>query len=73
LATGTVSGPSDAARACLLERTRRGADPVRLHNGDTRVFLEDGDLLTITGWCARPGAVTIGWGECGGRVTGGNT
>ncbi len=68
LATGTVSGPSDDARGCLLEITRRGAEPVVLPSGETRTFLEDGDEVTIRGWCEREGARRIGFGECRGTV-----
>src|SRR5437762_12732794 len=42
LASGTVSGPSRDALGCLLEITRRGAEPITLPTGETRGFLEDG-------------------------------
>ncbi len=68
LGTGTISGPDDASRACLLEITRRGADPVMLPGGETRTFLQDGDEVIMRGWCERDGAVRIGFGECRGTV-----
>jgi fumarylacetoacetase len=68
LGSGTVSGPSDDARACLLELTRRGADPVSLSGGETRTFLLDGDEVIVRGWCERAGAARIGFGECRGIV-----
>jgi len=70
LATGTVSGPEGEARGCLLELTRRGADPVTLPTGEARRFLEDGDEVTLRGYCARQGLPRIGFGECRGRVVG---
>src|SRR5215510_8090957 len=69
LASGTVSGPSKESRGCLLERTWRGTEPVMLPNGETRAFLQDGDEVTMRGFCERPGARRIGFGECRGRVT----
>ena len=68
LATGTVSGSETTARGCLLEITARGAQPVVLRNGETRKFLEDGDTVILRGYCERPGAVRIGFGECRGTV-----
>jgi fumarylacetoacetase len=68
LASGTVSGEADDARGCLLERTRRGADPVTLPTGETRKFLEDGDEVILKGYCEREGVARIGFGECAGRV-----
>ena len=68
LATGTISGPEQGSEGCLLEMKHR-ADPVRLPNGETRTFLEDGDQVTFRGYCqARPGLPRIGFGECAGRI-----
>jgi fumarylacetoacetase len=68
LATGTVSGPSDDSRACLLEITRGGRDPLLLPTGEKRTYLESGDELTIRGWCANEALPRISFGECTGRV-----
>ncbi len=70
LATGTVSGATRDAAGCLLEITRRGADPLALPGGEMRRFLEDGDEVTLRGFCEREGAARIGFGECRGRVEG---
>ena len=70
LASGTVSGPLPEARGCLLELTRRGADPIQLPDGETRRFLEDGDEIIFRGYCERAGFPRIGFGECRGVVTG---
>jgi fumarylacetoacetase len=67
-ASGTISGPSPEARGCLLELTWRGKEPVQLPNGETRKFLEDGDEVIMRGFCDRPGASRIGFGECRGVV-----
>jgi fumarylacetoacetase len=67
-ATGTISGPEKDARGCLLELTWRGAEPLTLPGGETRKFLEDGDEVIMRGYCERPGAIRIGFGECRGTV-----
>jgi len=67
-ATGTISGPEKTSRGCLLELTWRGSEPVALPTGETRKFLEDGDEVIMRGFCERPGAVRIGFGECRGMV-----
>ena len=69
-ASGTVSGPTKEARGCLLEITWRGAEPITLPTGETRKFLADGDEVIMRGYCERPGAVRIGFGECRGLVVG---
>jgi fumarylacetoacetase len=68
LASGTVSGPEDHARGCLLEITRRGHEPIALPTGEQRSFLEDGDEITLRGYCEREGFASIGLGECFGTV-----
>jgi fumarylacetoacetase len=68
LATGTVSGSTRDSVGSLLERTRRGAEPLELPNGETRKFLDDGDEVILRGWCEREGYPRIGLGECRGRV-----
>jgi len=68
MASGTVSGPEESSRGCLLEMTQRGAHPVALPDGTERKFLLDGDRLIIRGYCARDGVRRIGFGECSGTV-----
>jgi fumarylacetoacetase len=68
LASGTVSGPSESARGCLLEITEGGRKPLSLPGGETRTFLEDGDEVILRGYCERNGWRRIGFGECRGTV-----
>jgi fumarylacetoacetase len=68
-ASGTLSGPTPDSLACLLERTRRGAEPFRLPSGEERTYLEDGDEVILRGYCEREGCARIGFGECRGIVT----
>lgn len=64
LGTGTLSGPTMAEAGALLEITEGGKKPLSLSNGETRTFLQDGDAVVFTGWCEKPGAARIGFGEC---------
>ncbi len=68
IGSGTVSGPENHNRACLLEMTRRGAEPLTLPTGETRVCLEDGDEVILRGWCEASGFRRIGLGECRGLI-----
>jgi fumarylacetoacetase len=68
LGTGTTSGPTDKSRACMLELTSGGKDPIRLPNGETRAWLEDGDEVALHGRANRNGFVPIGFGECRARI-----
>src|SRR6267154_1097498 len=67
LASGTISGATEESRGCMLELTWRGANPLKLPNGETRRWLEDGDRLTITGWCQGDG-YRVGFGEVSGCI-----
>jgi fumarylacetoacetase len=48
--------------------TRGGREPVTLGSGESRRFLEDGDEVTFRAHCSRTGYVSIGFGECRGRI-----
>jgi len=68
MASGTVSGAANDSYGCMLELTWRGTKPVQLSNGEIRRFLEDGDEVTMRGFCEREGYMRIGFGECRGVV-----
>ena len=68
LGTGTLSGPTLDSACALIELTTGGKNPVQLPGGETRTWLEDGDTVVLRGWCQRPGAARIGFGECAGTV-----
>ena len=67
LASGTISGPTEDSRGCMLELTWRGANPLQLPGGETRKWLEDGDTLAISGWCDGDG-YRVGFGEATGKI-----
>lgn len=69
MGTGTISGPTPEQAGALVELSVGGTRPLLLPGtGETRHFLEDGDSVAIKGWCEKPGAARIGFGECRGEV-----
>lgn len=68
LGTGTQSGPTPQEAGSLLELSAGGKNPLRVGAAEQRAFLEDGDTLILKGWCERPGAARIGFGEARGRI-----
>jgi fumarylacetoacetase len=67
LASGTISGPGPDSLGSMLELAWKGTRPLTLPSGETRVFLQDGDGVTLTGWCQGPG-YRIGFGEVTGQI-----
>ncbi len=69
-ASGTISGPEREAVGSFIERTWNGTEPLALPDGTERRFLEDGDEITLTGWCGGgdDGRPRIGFGEVRGRI-----
>lgn len=64
MGSGTLSGPDPFSRACLLEMTQGGKNPITLPNGEQRTFLADGDTVIMRGYCQQDGGVRLGFGEC---------
>ncbi len=67
LGSGTISGPEKSERGSMLELSWGGTEPLDLGNGEQRAFLEDGDSLTMRGWCQGDG-YRIGFGEVEGTI-----
>jgi fumarylacetoacetase len=71
LGSGTASGPGPNQRACLLEKTWGGRDPVELAGGKgQRAYLQDGDAVVFRGWAGggAGGLRRVGFGECRGKL-----
>lgn len=62
MASGTISGPTPDSFGSLLEITWGGSKPLTFPDGTTRKYLEDGDTVTIKGYCQKDN-VRIGFGE----------
>jgi fumarylacetoacetase len=69
LGSGTISAPKPDGFGSLLELTDGGAEPVRLPDGETRGFLQDGDELILSARAAAEGRAPIGFGPCRAVVT----
>ncbi len=67
LASGTISGPTPDSYGSMLELAWKGTKPIALPNGEKRVFLQDGDRVTMTGWCQGQG-YRVGFGEATGVI-----
>jgi fumarylacetoacetase len=67
LASGTISGPAADSYGSMLELTWRGERPLQMPTGETRKFLADGDVVTMTGWCQADG-YRVGFGHVTSRL-----
>ncbi len=65
--SGTVSGAGPGSFGSLLELAWNGTQPLMLETGEERSFLEDGDTVTMRGWCEGAG-YRVGFGEVVGTV-----
>ncbi|RFB65632.1 MULTISPECIES: fumarylacetoacetase [unclassified Herbaspirillum] len=68
LGSGTLSGPTPESAGSLLELTAGGKQSINLDNGETRIFIEDGDTVIMRGWAGGEGLPRIGFGEVAGTV-----
>ncbi|UIF90959.1 fumarylacetoacetase [Cupriavidus sp. UYPR2.512] len=67
MGSGTISGTTPDSYGSLLELTRNGAEPATLADGSRRGFLEDGDEVTMTGYCQGEG-YRVGFGVVSGKI-----
>lgn len=67
LGSGTISGEDDGSRGSLLEQNRGGKQTIKLNGCEERVFLQDGDSVTIYGVAGSEGSL-VGFGECSGQI-----
>jgi len=65
--SGTVSGPAEEEAACLIEKTF-GHLAFDLPSGEERIWLEDGDVFSITATASQAGYRSIGFGECSATI-----
>lgn len=67
MGSGTISGPTPNSYGSLLEITWNATKPLTLANGEQRTFIQDGDTVTMKGFCEKEG-VRIGFGAVSGKV-----
>lgn len=58
---------ADKGVGSLLEASWSGTRTVDLKDGQHRTFLEDGDTVTLTGYCQGDG-YRVGFGKCSGMI-----
>lgn len=69
LGSGTISGTEKGTQGSLLEATEGGKKPLQMPgSSDTRAFLEDGDVVTITGQAGDDESGYVGFGKCVGNI-----
>ena len=66
--SGTISAPEPSGYGSLAELSDDGNRQIELPTGETRTFLEDGDEAFLRAAARRDGYVTIGFGDCAGRI-----
>lgn len=66
-ASGTISGSEPHTEGSFIELTVNGQNPIDV-GSEKRTFLEDGDEVTLKGYC-ESGEFHIGFGQCSGRIT----
>ncbi|KAJ9293908.1 hypothetical protein DTO271G3_7284 [Paecilomyces variotii] len=67
LGSGTISGTEPRTQGSLLEQTNGGKQPIKLADGSGRIFLQDGDEVTLRGICGEEGSY-VGFGDCVGTI-----
>ena len=70
LGTGTLSGPDKAGAGSLLELSDGGKTPINLPSDETRTFLLNGDAIILKARAHADGFVSIGFGDCFGKIRG---
>ncbi|KGO69207.1 Fumarylacetoacetase, N-terminal [Penicillium italicum] len=66
LGSGTISGKEAKTQGSFLEQTN-GKVPLKLVDGSERMFLEDGDTVTLRGMAGTEGNY-VGFGDCVGTI-----
>ncbi|GLZ76900.1 fumarylacetoacetase [Actinorhabdospora filicis] len=67
-ASGTVSGPQPHQRGSFIELTWGGKEPIALGDGETRTFLEDGDIIELNATAMGVNGELIALGEVTGTI-----
>lgn len=67
MASGTISGPDPDSFGSMLEITWSGKNPIKMKDGTERTFIENGDTVTMRGYCSN-GEYRIGFGEVSSKL-----
>ncbi|AWG26482.1 fumarylacetoacetase [Flavobacterium kingsejongi] len=67
MGSGTISGSTPDSFGSMLELTWGGKNPITMKDGTERKFINDGDTVTMTGYCQND-LVRIGFGEVSSKL-----
>ncbi|MFK7749795.1 MAG: fumarylacetoacetase [Kordia sp.] len=67
MGSGTLSGKTPDSYGSMLELSWAGKNPVKLDDGSERIFINDGDTVTMRGHC-KNAHVRIGFGEVSSKL-----
>ncbi len=68
LGSGTLSGKTPDSYGSMLELSWGGKNPVKLNDGSERTFINDGDTVTMRGYCTNDDHIRIGFGEVSSKL-----
>ncbi|KAJ2846309.1 hypothetical protein GGI22_006285 [Coemansia erecta] len=67
--TGTISGPTKDSFGSMLELCWSGKNDIQLgDSGLVRKFIEDGDVIRLSGFCQTSDGQRVGFGKCVGQI-----
>jgi fumarylacetoacetase len=66
--SGTISAPERSGWGSLAELSADGGEPIALPGGETRTYVQDGDEIILRAYARRAGQISIGFGDCRGRI-----
>nr|WP_294935370.1 fumarylacetoacetase [uncultured Flavobacterium sp.] len=67
MGSGTISGSAEDSFGSMLELTWGGQKPLKMKDGSERKFINDGDTVTMKGFC-KNNEVRIGFGEVSSKL-----
>ena len=65
--SGTISGKDENSYGSMLELAWMGTKPIQMKDKSTRIFIEDGDTVTMRGHGEKNG-IRVGFGEVSAKV-----
>ena len=66
-ASGTISGPDPGSYGSMMELAWKGTRPLKMPDGSTRTFIDDGDTVIMRGFAEKDGK-RVGFGEVSTKI-----
>jgi fumarylacetoacetase len=67
MGSGTISGSTPDSFGSMLELAWKGTKPLAMNDGSERRFIQDGDTITMRGYCQND-QIRIGFGEVKAKI-----